>query len=302
MDKLKQILPPYVKNAVERLNSNQLAQLTEIRLRIGKPVYFYINGIEYAVNEYGISKYDGILFSKTDAAEMWRRLCEGAPYSCTERQRQGYITVEGNRIGFCGEFAFVEGTIKHIDVISSFCVRIAHQIKGCGNKVYKYLFENNRPIDTLIVSPPGCGKTTLLRDIARLLSADGFNVAIADERDEIAAMTGGISLLDVGKRTDIFSGCSKATAIQNMVRAIRPDIIIADELGTAEDAAAVQKAMTEGVTVISTAHGNCPERVARRLSLAFERYIVLDKSFGVGTVSGVYGRDMKRTESFSLCC
>ena len=302
MDKLKQILPPYVKNALERLSDSQLSQLTEIRLRIGKPVYLYIAGSEYAVSDFGIGKNDGIVFSKTDAAVMWRRLCEGAPYSCTEKQRQGYITVEGNRGGFCGEFAFVEGEIKHIDAVSSFCVRISHQIKGCGNKVYKYLFENNRPVNTLIISPPGCGKTTLLRDIARLLSGDGFNVAIADEREEIAAVIDGVPTLDVGKRTDVFSGCPKAAAIQNMVRSIRPDVIIADELGTAGDAQAIKKAMTEGVAVISTAHGNAPERTVRRLGVSFERYILLDNSFGIGTVSGVYEENMKRTGSFPLCC
>lgn len=302
MDKLMQILPPYVKNAVERLSSSQAAQLTEIRLRIGKPVYLYIAGSEYAVSDCGIGKNDGILFSKTDAAAMWRRLCEGSPYSCTERQRQGYITVEGNRVGFCGEFAFVEGQIKHMEQVSSFCVRISHQVKGCGNKIYKYLFKDNRPVDTLIVSPPGCGKTTMLRDIARLLSGDGLNVAIADEREEIAAMTDGVPLLEVGKRTDVFSGCAKAAAIQNMVRSLRPDVIIADELGTVADAEAVKKAMTEGVTVISTAHGNSPEDAFSRLGISFERYILLDNSFGVGTVSGVYEKDRRRMGSFSLCC
>ena len=298
--KIKDILPEYVFLSLDKLDKPKKDQLNEIRLRIGRPVYVYISGEEYALSESGITKNDGIIFSQSDAARMWQKLCCGAPYSCTQQQRNGYMTVEGNRIGFCGEFAFKEDEIKHIQNIYSFCVRIMHQVKGCGNKVYKYLFENNVPLNTLIVSPPGCGKTTLLRDIIRLYANDGFNVSVVDVRDEICACVNGVPTLDVGKRTDVFCGCSKQTGISNMVRSLKPDIIGVDEIAS-EDIGAIKDATTQGISVIATAHGRSVNDAVTRLGMQFDRYIVLSSDFGIGTVKGVYDQD-EEIGSFKLCC
>lgn len=281
MDRIKELLPDAVKQGYERADKRNL---TEIRLRTDKPVYFYIKGIEYGVSEYGLSKHDGYIFTKKDAENFWQKLCGGAPYSVTEKQRAGYITVDGNRVGFAGEYASADGEAKHLLSINSFCIRLMHQVNGCGKDVYRNLFEDNLPCDTLVVSPPGCGKTTLLRDLARLFSADGYTVCIADERCEIA---GGNS--DVGKRTDVFSGANKAMMINNMIRSLAPEIIIADELGSAEDINAVNSARLQGVTVIASAHGKSVCDVKKRIG-NFSRYVLLDKSFISGGFFKVEGK------------
>ena len=196
MDNLENILPKEISRAYNHINDK--SKLTEIRLRVGKPAYFIMGGMEYSVNNEKLTSHDGYVFSQSDANEMWKKLCDGAPYSLTKCQRAGFITKGGNRIGFSGEYATVEDEIKHIKNVNSFCVRIAHQIKGCGSKIYKKLFENGMMMNTLIISPPGCGKTTLLRDIIRLASNDGYNVSVVDERGELSGY--GENMLDLGKR------------------------------------------------------------------------------------------------------
>ncbi len=287
MDKLKKILPPRVGEIIEEMSKDELDKITEIRLRIGQPIYFYMGHDEYGADQNGLSKRDGYIFSQEDSAYMWKRLCDGAPYSTVAKQKSGYITVDGNRIGFAGCYANVDNTIKHIDKIYSFCVRIMHEKKGCANPIYRYLLKGNEPFNTLIVSPPGCGKTTLIRDIARLLSSDGFNVSIIDERDEIASQCNGIPMLDVGKRTDIYSGVNKIQAIENIIRSMKPDVIVADELGGSDDFDAIKNAKTRGVKVFATVHGREQEDVSL-FKPCFERFVFLSDRFGVGTIEGVY--------------
>lgn len=293
MDKLYEILPSKVTNALIRLNDREKRGVTEIRLRVNRPVYIYISGIEYGVCDEGISKFDGYIFTEADADLMWRKLCNGAPYSTTKRQKEGYITVNGNRVGFCGEYAFVENNIRHIERISSFCVRVKHEIKGCATPIYRRLFDEYSLTNVLIVSPPGCGKTTLIRDVTRLLSSDGLNVAVADERDEICACVDGISTLDIGKRVDVIGGIPKNMAIENMIRSIRPDVIVLDELGNEKDIEAVKNAKNKGINIVATAHGKNTSDIDIYLDI-FERFVFLSKRNGIGTVEGIYDKNLKR--------
>ncbi len=291
MENLLEILPKKITGALEKLTPLQIKEITELRLRIGKPICIFLNNKEYFLSEHGLSNLFGLEFEKTDAEFFWRRLCDGAPYSFTANQRFGYITVGGNRVGFCGDYAIVENEVKHINQVSSFCIRVAHEIKNCARPVYKYLFDNNVPLNTLIVSPPGNGKTTLLRDLVRLFSVDGFNVAVVDEREEIGGLCRGQPVLDLGLRTDCLGKISKKHAINNLLRSMAPDIIAVDELGTQEDIVTVNKAIYQGVALLATAHGK-NENDAKKIDVPFDRYIILS-SDKIGMVDKILDIDFK---------
>ena len=294
MDKLMKILPLKVKNIIEKMSKDEIDNLTEIRMRVSFPIYFYIGKEEYSINDSGLSKRDGYIFTSDEAEIMWKKLCDGSPYSTLKNQKEGFITIDGNRVGFVGEYNSVDGQIRHIEKITSFCVRIMHEKKGCANKIYKHLYENNMLLNSLIVSPPGCGKTTLLRDITRLISFDGNNVTLIDEREEIAALKKGIPMLDIGKRCDVYAGISKEIAVENSVRSMKPDVIVLDEIGK-DEFRIIENAMTKGVKIIATLHGDNFSDISKYKNL-FNKFIFLSDSDGIGTIKGIYDNEGKE------CC
>ncbi len=276
----------------EQWPDSGLGALREIRLRAGSPVQLIGEGGEWlssgAVDEAWIAR----------AADA---LAAHSLYAREEELRQGYLSLEdGSRAGVCGCFTAERGRIGRMTAVRSLCIRLAREKKGCADQVMPRLYEAGRPLSVLILSPPGLGKTTLLRDVARQFSLGtawgrGVCVAVADERGELSA--GG--RLDVGPRTDVMSGCPKAAAVAMMVRAMSPDVIATDELGGGEGAAAVLEAMRCGVTMAATAHARDLDDAHARRALrrlleggAFQRIIVLGG--GVGRVEGVYDGAGKR--------
>ena len=282
---LNDVLPDYVANAINLLDKNERKRLTDIRLRVGMPVYMYIDMIEYSVCASGISRFDGIIFTKEDAQKMWQRLCQGAPYSKIKNQQQGFITVDGNRVGFSGEFS-QEGEEIKVCEIFSFCVRVKHQVLGCSLPITDFVFSDELK-NTLIISPPGCGKTTLMRDLIRYASSRGYSTCVIDERNEISASENGIPTLDIGKRSDVILNLEKEKGIENAIRALKPDIIALDELG-ASDNNAVLRAFTQGVSIFATAHGNDVSSVLKRLKMPFDVCILLDKVPKICSVKKIY--------------
>lgn len=194
-------------------------------------------------------------------------------YAWEEELKDGYFTLrDGCRVGVGGRFAVRDGQITGLTHISSAAVRLARPVRGCAQPLLNRLCPGGRLLSTLVLSPPGLGKTTLLRDLARCLSLgeDGWpacRVALADERCELAACRGGVPTLDVGPRTDVYEACPKRLAIPRMVRALGCDVIVTDELGQAQDAQCVLDALRCGVRVMASAHARTLEEAMTRPAL-----------------------------------
>lgn len=216
--------------------------LTGIRLRADRPAQLVFTSGDRLVNVVG----------RREFMKMLSKMLGHSLYARQDELSKGYFTLnDGSRVGVAGKFS--KQGIRSIEDIGGVNIRIAHEIKGCAASVMNSLNDSRGAV---IISPPGMGKTTLLRDIAQQLSVSGVCVCVIDERDELAACRNGIPLFDLGPRTDVISGLAKSEAILQAVRACAPDVIIADEIGEAEDAAAIYDALRCGVRFIVSAHGD----------------------------------------------
>ena len=259
-------------------------QIEEIRLRSNKPLALKI-GQTTQITDY--------IVSQEDVLQAFEKICESSIYSYRKQICDGYITIKGgNRVGIVGSAVVDNGQVINVNYISSLNFRIASERIGCSNQVIEDLIDirNNSVYNTLIVSPPGCGKTTLLRDIVRNISNGikvigfkGKNVGVVDERGEIAAMYKGIPQNDIGIRTDVIDNMSKPEAMRILVRSMAPDVIVCDEIGSLEDIKAIDYAMCSGVKGIFTAHGKDIDEIGRNPELSkllnkkiFERIIILN--------------------------
>ena len=192
--------------------------------------------------------------------------------------------------------------IKTIKNISSLNIRISKEVIGCSKDVLKYIVSNNIIKNTLIISPPKCGKTTILRDITRVLSSGslkenltGKKVVVIDERSEIGASYNGIPQMNLGIRTDVLDNCLKREGMLMAIRSLSPDVLICDEIGTKEDIDALNTAFNSGVNIVVTVHGSSLGDIKKRrafddflLSGIIERIIVLSNRLGVGTIENIY--------------
>jgi stage III sporulation protein AA len=290
-----------------------LEPLEEIRLRAGKPLVLQNWSREWFIGSDGLpaAKPAGsFIVTREDIRTTLELMSENSVYAYQDEIKNGFITIRGgHRVGIAGRAVLDGGSVRNIKDISGLNIRISNQIFGCSSKVLRYLIKNETDIyNTLIISPPQCGKTTILRDIARNISNGvpemgfrGIKVAIVDERSEIAASLRGVPQNDVGLRTDVLDGCPKSIGMKMMIRSMSPKAIITDEIGNDGDREAVHSVLNAGVRIITTAHGyNISELKSRREVLklmedkVFDRYIVLDDSEGPGTLAEVVdGKTMK---------
>ena len=266
----KDILPMLSKRvgqAIEGAMVFGVEPLEEIRLRADKPLALLNCYREWFIGKDGLpsSKPSGsFTVTQEDIRDCIELMSENSIYAYQEEIRNGYITIKGgHRVGLSGRAVLDGSGVKNIKDISGLNIRLSKQIFGCSAKVMRYIIKNSSDIyNTLIISPPQCGKTTILRDIARNLSngmADmdfkGVKVAIVDERSEIAACVKGIPQNDVGIRTDVLDGCPKNIGMKMMIRSMSPRVIITDEIGNEGDREAVHNVLNAGVRIITTAHG-----------------------------------------------
>ncbi len=261
------IMPENLRNILNGA-SGQLSDVEEIRLRCGRPLIIKTAGGNFAVLSNGnISPAIGgaYLVKETDIKRLFCALCENSVYAHTEEIKQGYITLKGgHRAGFSGKAVVSRGDIENIKDINSINIRIASEKIGCATDYMGNILKNGRVINTLIVSPPGCGKTTLLRDITRQLSNSGLKVSVIDERGEIGALYHGMPQNDIGVQTDVIEDAPKDKGIEIMLRTMSPQVIICDEIAAKEDINALFKCFGAGVGVIASAHAESFEEVKNR--------------------------------------
>ncbi len=297
-------MPKHIRQIIRRMPEAALSNAEEIRLRLGKPLCIAGCGMEMFPGADGDGSIAGrvYLVSEDDLKSSLQMVCNFSLYSVEEELRNGFVTVNGgHRVGVCGRAVIENGRIKTLKDISYMNFRVAKEIIGASDRVVGYLIRSPDYVhNTLIISPPQCGKTTLLRDIIRTLSNGssagkfrGMKVSLIDERSEIAACSLGIPRNDVGIRTDVLDGCPKAEGIIMMIRSMSPDIVATDEIGRKEDADAIIDAVNAGVKVVTTIHGSNIGDFLNKQDLnrirkgVFERYIILSRRLGVGTLEAV---------------
>lgn len=292
MNDLLGLFPIGLKSQLEKYIL--LNNLQEIRFRANKPVVLVLSNDEIILQ---------LKASVEDIRVIINKMSKFSIFAFEEDIKQGFITIQGgHRVGITGEWVFENGNIKYLKNISSLNIRISREILGFGKKFINYIHNNGSILNTLIISPPKCGKTTLLRDLSRIISNGepplnkGFKVCVIDERSEIAASFQGIPQLDVGMRTDVYDNCLKSRGIILAIRSMAPEIIICDEIGTKEDFESILVAYNSGVSIISTIHGSSEEDFYRKLRMSnmnievekiFKCILVLNNRNGVGTLEKV---------------
>jgi len=272
-------LPQYIKNALSHVN---LRYIYELRLRVDMPIMISVCGEYCYLGEYGAIKNreKALTCSIQDIADCVYKAGKFSVYAIEEQIKQGFITAEsGVRIGLAGEYVFERGQPLTLKNFSSLCIRIPHEIIGCGQSIYEKCM-SDRINNLLIMSAPGVGKTTILRDLARIISKkDRKNILICDERGEL-------SLGDVGETCDIIKYADKATAFEVGIRALRPDVIITDELSQ-KDYNVLERAVSAGIKVLASAHLDDVCYLDEKLRAHFDYFVVLDGD-KVGQIKGIY--------------
>lgn len=295
MDNCIEVLQVLPKKIIEIIEGKvDTKKIQEIRIKVNKPVIINITNEELVLD---------YIVSKDELKYIITKISSYSLYAFEEEMKQGYITFRGgHRIGLAGQFVMENGRVKILRNISSINIRICKEIIGSSNKIMPYISNFNKVYNTLIVSPPKCGKTTILRDIAKNIS-NGFSrinlkgkkVAIIDERSEIAGCYNGIPQMNVGIRSDVLDNCLKTNGIIMAIRSLSPEVIICDEIGTMNEVEALSMAFNSGVNMILTVHGIDLDDVSRRKSLKelindniLERIVVLSSKNGPGTLEKVY--------------
>ncbi len=282
-----QLLPGELRRPLEALPQGEQAAIEELRLRVGQPLTALSGGAEKRVP--GAEEPLG----PQDLERVLEVATRASAHTALDKVQNGFVTVRGgHRIGLCGSAVVREGAVYNLRELSSLAIRVAREQKGVAAPVAAALRHGGGVYSTLSLSPPGLGKTTLLRDLSRTLSAGeggpALRVGVADERGERAALWAGRPQLDVGPHTDVLDGCPKAAGLMMLLRGMNPQVLSADEITAPADAEALALAANCGVALLATAHAAGLEDLGRRPlyrrlleSGVFQRLVTIRKEGGV---------------------
>ena len=279
-----QTLIKYMSEPIRQLLKNvDLTNVQEIRLRKNMPLTIHFVCMYLFVSRSGTltqKQDDAYIVSAYDIDRTLELLCSGSVYSYKEQIKSGYITAAyGHRVGIAGRCITEDGKVTYIKDISGLNFRIARQVKDAAKDIINKIITGDKVKNTLVISSPGGGKTTLLRDIAKRASYAGIKTVIVDERSEIAAVSDGISTYDIGPVSDVLDACPKKEGIMLAVRSLSPQLIVCDEIGKEGDLAAVCEASRCGVAVASSIHGENLEQIHKRypdITEYFDVFVTLD--------------------------
>ena len=291
------VLSESVQKIIEQERMD-FSELQEIRLRIGQPVtVLYQNEELILPTMYSEKKRLG----KQEMKETIEHISNYSLYAYEHELKQGFITIEGgHRVGMAGQVIMEGGKIKNMKYISSINIRVSHEVLDCANKIFPYITYNKQMYHTLIISPPRCGKTTLLRDVIRQISdgnrwIKGCTVGVVDERSELGGCYLGVIQNNLGMRTDILDRCPKADDMIMLIRSMAPQVVAVDEIGAKEDVHAIEYAMHCGCKMLATAHGDSMEEICKKpifekliREKRFERYVILSNRYRLGGIEAVY--------------
>lgn len=289
-EEIMELFPAILKNPLREAKLD-LRETEEIRVRAGQCLSVRVQGRERRL---------GVCYTAEEVRQILSYLANYSLYAYGEEIRQGYLSLPGgHRLGLTGRAVLDGGRITALTEISALNLRLAHEKKGCADSVIPCLWEQDNLCDTLVISPPGGGKTTLLRDCIRQISngTDGHRgrtVGIVDERSEIAGCCRGVPENDVGMRTDVLDGCSKGQGMRMLIRSMAPEVLAVDEIGSEEDVQEIQYAANCGCTVLATVHGDSRDAVFQKPNLrklleagVFQRLVFLEGRDAPGRVRQV---------------
>ena len=293
---IKQLLPEKIFTYLNNVNFNNV---NEVRLRLNTPILFNVKGENYFLTTSGLSlNSENAIYTKQSMIDfVLQKASNNSLYTINDQLINGYVSYGAVRIGVCGELVMVNGKIKTIKNINALNIRIPHFIKNCSLPIYKLLV-TDQVKNTLIVSPPGAGKTTFIRDLAYQISnkEKTVNILIADERCEIT----GILDSEILTNVDVYKNCTKEYAFTCGIRSMKPNVIITDEIDINKDINIIEEAMCSGVKVIATIHANNLLDLKNKKAFndilnkqLFERFVVLSAENGYGTIEGVYNENMR---------
>lgn len=293
---LKEYLDNHIYNLIiKNFNFNDI---TEIRMRVNQNLIITIKNKKYYLKD---ENQEFVKTSKFTIMNFIKKASENSIYAYNDSIINGYLTLpKGIRVGIAGYVVNDDNKIVTIKDFQSVNIRIPHIIKNCSLPAYDFIVDENVK-NTLIISAPGSGKTTFLRDLILQMYEHNLpkNILIADERNEICSVLNSEPALDLGGFSDIYTNCSKVFAFKNGIRSMCPDVIVTDEIDLDKDINCIVDAINCGVSVVATIHAKDINQLKKKQNFEklikekyFSRYIVLTNSEGPGTLTNIYDENL----------